>query len=67
VYHICPITTTILWILANFKHKQKGAFNLFEEYYSNDGATRLRACKLAAGRIKLAVAQTSDAAFPPLR
>jgi hypothetical protein len=44
-----------------------GAFNLFEEYYSNDGATRLRACKLAAGRIKLAVAQTSDAAFPPLR
>jgi len=30
-------------------------------------ATRLRACKLVSGHIKLAIAQTSDVAVPPLR
>jgi len=30
-------------------------------------ATRLRACKLVPGHIKLATAQTGDVAAPPLR
>jgi len=34
---------------------------------SKTGATRLRACKLVSGYIKLAIAQTGDVAFPSLR
>jgi len=34
---------------------------------SKTKATRLKACKLVSGHIKLAIAQTSDVAVPPLR
>jgi len=34
---------------------------------SKTKATRLSACKLVPGHIKLAIAQTGDVAIPPLR